>query len=123
VSCLALPGTTTSWTVTRRDSHLQPDCLGFPGGGEGTRTLGLYIANVALYQLSYTPGNPKCYSTAVRGIAEGESGQTARERDHGQIMEVWGCKVPTMTTTASTPCESANIPTTGPSQAGRIRHA
>src|SRR5579871_5753643 len=25
------------------------------GGGEGTRTLGLYIANVALYQLSYTP--------------------------------------------------------------------
>ena len=27
-----------------------------PGGGEGTRTLGLYIANVALYQLSYTPG-------------------------------------------------------------------
>ena len=28
----------------------------FTGGGEGTRTLGLYIANVALYQLSYTPG-------------------------------------------------------------------
>ena len=27
-----------------------------PSGGEGTRTLGLYIANVALYQLSYTPG-------------------------------------------------------------------
>ena len=29
-----------------------------PGGGEGTRTLGLYIANVALYQLSYTPAGP-----------------------------------------------------------------
>jgi hypothetical protein len=28
----------------------------FPGGGERTRTVGLYIANVALYQLSYTPG-------------------------------------------------------------------
>ncbi len=25
------------------------------GGGEGIRTLDLYIANVALYQLSYTP--------------------------------------------------------------------
>ena len=30
-----------------------------PGGGEGTRTLGLYIANVALYQLSYTPGGER----------------------------------------------------------------
>ena len=30
-----------------------------PGGGEGTRTLGLYIANVALYQLSYTPGRAR----------------------------------------------------------------
>ena len=29
------------------------------GGGEGIRTLGLYIANVALCQLSYTPGCPQ----------------------------------------------------------------
>ena len=37
------------------DSTLWP--LNWPySGGEGTRTLGLYIANVALYQLSYTPG-------------------------------------------------------------------
>jgi hypothetical protein len=28
---------------------------GFPGGGDGIRTHCLYIANVALYQLSYTP--------------------------------------------------------------------
>jgi hypothetical protein len=33
-------------------------------GGEGTRTLGLYIANVALYQLSYTPEVPKETSRA-----------------------------------------------------------
>ena len=29
------------------------------GGGDGIRTHGLYIANVALCQLSYTPGNDK----------------------------------------------------------------
>ena len=29
------------------------------GGGDGIRTHGLYIANVALYQLSYTPGAPR----------------------------------------------------------------
>ena len=36
------------------------------GGGEGTRTLGLYIANVALCQLSYTPGEPQ-NSRGLRG--------------------------------------------------------
>ncbi len=30
--------------------------LGYIGGGERTRTADFYIANVALYQLSYTPG-------------------------------------------------------------------
>jgi hypothetical protein len=28
------------------------------GGGDGIRTHGLYIANVALYRLSYTPEAP-----------------------------------------------------------------
>jgi hypothetical protein len=39
-------------------SHFSPLIWAF-GGGEGTRTLGLYIANVALCQLSYTPGTAK----------------------------------------------------------------
>jgi hypothetical protein len=38
-----------------RGFHFSPLNRTF-SGGEGTRTLGLYIANVALYQLSYTPG-------------------------------------------------------------------
>ena len=42
--------------MTLGDSTASPVNWTFPGGGEGTRTLGLYIANVALYQLSYTPG-------------------------------------------------------------------
>jgi hypothetical protein len=36
------------------------------GGGDGIRTHGLYIANVALCQLSYTPGGPQ-NSRALRG--------------------------------------------------------
>src|SRR5665213_1004511 len=32
------------------------DCAFDLGGGDGSRTHCLYIANVALYQLSYTPG-------------------------------------------------------------------
>ena len=41
--------------VTLGGSHFGPLTWAFRGG-EGTRTLGLYIANVALCQLSYTPG-------------------------------------------------------------------
>ena len=40
-----------------RGSHFGP-LTWASGGGEGTRTLGLYIANVALFQLSYTPAAP-----------------------------------------------------------------
>jgi hypothetical protein len=43
----------------RGASTFSPLTWTFFGGGEGTRTLGLYIANVALYQLSYTPGAPE----------------------------------------------------------------
>src|SRR5271166_5195584 len=38
------------------DSTASPVTWAFPGGGDGIRTHGLYIANVALCQLSYTPG-------------------------------------------------------------------
>ncbi len=40
------------------ESSPVPENLHITRGGEGTRTLGLYIANVALYQLSYTPEAP-----------------------------------------------------------------
>lgn len=44
------------------------------GGGEGTRTLGLYIANVALYQLSYTPGAEVQDSPACRPVPSASGG-------------------------------------------------
>jgi hypothetical protein len=34
---------------------------GYFGGGERTRTADFYVANVALYQLSYTPGKVRSY--------------------------------------------------------------
>ena len=42
--------------VARASRVVNPADLHSRGGGERTRTVGLYIANVALYQLSYTPG-------------------------------------------------------------------
>ena len=41
--------------MSLRGSHRQSVELDFLGGGDGIRTHGLYIANVALCQLSYTP--------------------------------------------------------------------
>jgi hypothetical protein len=40
----------------QRDPTFSPLNWAFTGGGDGIRTHGLYIANVALCQLSYTPG-------------------------------------------------------------------
>ena len=40
------------------DSTASPVTWAFTGGGDGIRTHGLYIANVALCQLSYTPWQP-----------------------------------------------------------------
>ena len=42
------------------------------GGGERTRTVGLYIANVALYQLSYTPGCPTRLAAPDRRAVHGD---------------------------------------------------
>ena len=44
--------------------HLQSIDLDFLGGGDGIRTHGLYIANVALCQLSYTPDERTGYPIA-----------------------------------------------------------
>ncbi len=46
----------------KRDDQVLPGChtpilsdFGFLSGGERTRTADFHVANVALYQLSYTP--------------------------------------------------------------------
>jgi hypothetical protein len=48
-------GSRTKSVVARVSRAAHSADLHFRGGGERTRTVGLYIANVALYQLSYTP--------------------------------------------------------------------
>ena len=42
---------------------------GFPGGAEGSRTPDLYIANVALYQLSYGPTEEAANKVRRRGVS------------------------------------------------------
>ena len=48
----------------RGASTVSPVTWAFFGGGDGIRTHGLYIANVALCQLSYTPVGAPRYSMA-----------------------------------------------------------
>ena len=55
-------------------------------GGEGTRTLGLYIANVALYQLSYTPECDK--RVAARWPPAGSPETLGRLAGAGAVDEV-----------------------------------
>ncbi len=45
---------------------------GNTGGGDRTRTGGLYVANVALFQLSYTPNMIELRCTATRTCHRGE---------------------------------------------------
>ena len=70
----------------RGASTVSPLTWAFLGGGDGIRTHGLYIANVALCQLSYTPdeqtgypiepGFRKCGARAVDGGRSAPGGRS-----------------------------------------------
>jgi hypothetical protein len=62
------------------------NCAFYLGGGDGSRTHCLYIANVALYQLSYTPG---CVGqTSRRRIAPDDGAGSRSDRCAAQGGEV-----------------------------------
>src|SRR5438477_7927639 len=51
------------------------------GGGERTRTADFYVANVALYQLSYTPGRELQVSPPAGGGSVGGAAQREERLD------------------------------------------